>query len=321
MRRALAAATAVLLVALALVAVAPPAGAAPTVARAELSGGRLRVEGRSAVAGGTVTIASPTAGEPAVSVAADGRGEFRAEADGFRSSTCRVTVSDATGTTSAPLSGCTPTATTTALATTTTTGAPATTTTTAPSAGCTITPQPPATYHVGDLQTYFWSTTGCRSSDKPVQWSLVSGRIPPGMSGPHLQGVGSGFVTGRPTTVGTFTFTVRVTDQVGARDTETFTITVEPARPVTVTTQGFLPGRVGEFYCCGNLFADGGVPGYTWSITGGGLPPGLSLQRSPGRITGTPTAAGTFTFTVQPTDGRGVRGTPKAFELVIEPAA
>jgi hypothetical protein len=197
---------------------------------------------------------------------------------------------------------------------------PATAESAAPAAVCTITPEPAATYNVGDLQTFFWSTTGCQTSQRPVKWKLIAGTIPPGMTGPHTQGVGSGFVTGMPTTVGTFTFRVGVIDQTGARDKETFTINVEPARPIVVTTESFLPGQVGEFYCCGNLFADGGTPPYTWAITAGTLPPGLSLQVSPGRITGTPTTAGTFTFTVQPTDSTGVAGTPKEFDLVIEPA-
>jgi Putative Ig domain len=37
----------------------------------------------------------------------------------------------------------------------------------------------------------------------------------------------------------------------------------------------------------------------------GELPPGLELTESPGRITGTPTTAGTFIFTVRVTDSRG----------------
>ena len=47
------------------------------------------------------------------------------------------------------------------------------------------------------------------------------------------------------------------------------------------------------------------VPDYTWSLVSGELPPGLELTESPGRITGTPTTAGTFTFTVRVTDSRG----------------
>jgi len=294
-----------------------PAGAAPSVTRAELIDGRLRVEGRAADRS-RVTVSSATAGESTASAWADRRGSYRVEASGFVASSCRATVTDPTGSTSVTLSGCTPSA----PPSTTTTTLPPTTTTTAPQQGsCTITPTSPATYHVGDLQTFFWTTTGCRTSTQTVQWSVVSGVIPPGMSGPFTQGVSSGYVTGKPTTVGTFTFTVRVRDETGASDTETTTINVEPARPITVTTQGFLPGRVGEFYCCGNLFADGGTPGYTWAIVGGALPPGLTLNQSEDRISGTPTTAGTFTFTVQPTDSRGVVGEAKAFDLVVHPAA
>ena len=65
------------------------------------------------------------------------------------------------------------------------------------------------------------------------------------------------------------------------------------------------PATVGQFYCCGNLFADGGVPGYTWTLRSGRLPPGLRLTASPGRITGTPTTRGTFSFVVRATDTRG----------------
>jgi hypothetical protein len=47
------------------------------------------------------------------------------------------------------------------------------------------------------------------------------------------------------------------------------------------------------------------VPEYTWTLVAGELPPGLELTESPRRITGTPTTAGTFTFTVRVTDSRG----------------
>src|SRR5262249_43128674 len=56
-------------------------------------------------------------------------------------------------------------------------------------------------------------------------------------------------------------------------------------------------GGVGSNSTCGS-------PSFTWIATGGDLPPGLSLA-SNGTISGTPTAAGTYAFTVQATDQTG----------------
>lgn len=74
-------------------------------------------------------------------------------------------------------------------------------------------------------------------------------------------------------------------------------------------------GTVGVPYSSG-LIATGGVPGYTYSIIGGALPPGnpaFSLNPATGLITGTPTTAGPFNFTAQVVDSvGGVAGTQTA---------
>lgn len=64
-------------------------------------------------------------------------------------------------------------------------------------------------------------------------------------------------------------------------------------------------GTVGVPYSSA-VVASGGTPGYTFMISSGSLPPGLSLNTSTGAITGTPTAAGSFIFTVKVTDSKGV---------------
>jgi hypothetical protein len=90
--------------------------------------------------------------------------------------------------------------------------------------------------NVGTLNTWFFSTTRCRTSEKPVRFNVVAGRIPPGTT-LFTQGVGSGGITGRPTTEGLFAFRIEVQDHPGARDTESFSIRINPRRPLVITNQ------------------------------------------------------------------------------------
>jgi putative Ig domain-containing protein len=278
-----------------------PAGAsALTVTKAELRGGQLRLEGTGAAPGG-VTARSSTS--TAFARVFDPKGAFKLQASGFRADDCTVIVSDGSTPIAQPtLAGCTPVAPTPPI-----TDPP-------PSGSCVIAPGAPATFTVGDVQSYFFETTGCDTSSAPVQWALVAGRIPPGMDAPISQGQTAGEVSGRPTTEGTYTFTVQVTDSAGATDVETFTITVTGPRPVSITNPSALPPATrGQAYQV-NLAADGGLPGYAWAVTGGTLPPGLRLSAN--AIAGTPTATGTFGFTVTATDSRGATGS-RAFTLTV----
>jgi hypothetical protein len=67
--------------------------------------------------------------------------------------------------------------------------------------------------------------------------------------------------------------------------------------PSIVTTA--LPGATSGQAYQQTLAARGGVPFYDWRVTSGSLPPGLVLNRFTGAVTGTPTAAGSYTFTVE----------------------
>ena len=71
---------------------------------------------------------------------------------------------------------------------------------------------------------------------------------------------------------------------------------------VTITTATLPDGKVGEAYSQ-TLIATGTTP-ITWSIIGA-LPDGLSLNKDTGKISGTPTAAGSSTFTVKATNSAG----------------
>ncbi|HUY09271.1 MAG TPA: G1 family glutamic endopeptidase [Candidatus Dormibacteraeota bacterium] len=74
----------------------------------------------------------------------------------------------------------------------------------------------------------------------------------------------------------------------------------ESPTPVVITTDTLPTATVGSAYSTA-MSAYGGTPPYFWTISVGALPAGLSLSTG-GVISGTPTAASTFTFTVQVTD-------------------
>ncbi|MBU6214516.1 putative Ig domain-containing protein [Patescibacteria group bacterium] len=61
---------------------------------------------------------------------------------------------------------------------------------------------------------------------------------------------------------------------------------------------------VGQPYSFG-FTVNGGTAPYTWSVIAGSLPDGLTLDSSTGRISGTPTTAGPYSFTVQVQESGG----------------
>jgi len=91
------------------------------------------------------------------------------------------------------------------------------------------------------------------------------------------------------------------------------------ARPLNLTaTTGLLSnGQVGFSYSK-SLSADGGVLPYSWTVTSGSLPPGLSLNSSSGIISGEPTEDGMYSFNVQVTDSNSPQVTAsKSFSMGV----
>jgi putative Ig domain-containing protein len=81
------------------------------------------------------------------------------------------------------------------------------------------------------------------------------------------------------------------------------TIIVKPS--VKVATTCPLPAGTVQVPYMQELKANGGSGAYSWSLASPMLPPGLALQSSPGRISGIPTTAGQWTFTLCVDDGWG----------------
>jgi len=116
----------------------------------------------------------------------------------------------------------------------------------------------------------------------------------------------SGLLSGTPTVSGTFSYTVTVKDAAGNVGISNCSVTVNPPAPppLTLLCPPGTTGTVGTPYNSG-VVANGGTGGYTFALISGSLPPGLTLNTSTGAITGTPTAAGSFTFSIQVTDSSG----------------
>jgi len=146
----------------------------------------------------------------------------------------------------------------------------------------------------------------------PYTFSITSGSLPAGLtltsSSPNF------IVSGLPSAVANSQpFTVTVTDSAQPANTanQAFTLTITLGALGMVTTSPLTAGFTGTPYSQ-SLTAHGGLPPYTWSLSAGALPAGLTLS-SAGAITGIPTATTanpgpTFTLTATDSASNSVNG-------------
>jgi thermitase len=179
------------------------------------------------------------------------------------------------------------------------------------SAGIETIGNPPAALSVstaslaaGTVGVSYSKTLAATGGVSPYSWSVSAGALPAGLS---LSS--SGVISGAPTTAGSYSFTVRVTDSKSATATRNLSITVAvPVQSLAITTTSLPAATHGVAYRQ-TVTASGGATPYTWSLSSGRLPSGLSLSSSTGVIGGTPRSSGTSTFTIRVRDTRGTTAT------------
>lgn len=133
----------------------------------------------------------------------------------------------------------------------------------------------------------------------PYTWSISSGSLPAGLGlSPK-----TGLISGTPTTSGNSTFSASVTDSASPAQTRSIGLSlVVAAAPLAITSGSTLPAAKIESSYSTSIQATGGRPPYTWAVSTGTLPAGLSLASNTGVVSGTPTSSGNFSVAITAVD-------------------
>jgi len=152
----------------------------------------------------------------------------------------------------------------------------------------------------GNVGAPYNATVNATGGFQPYNWTITSGSLPPGLI--FNNNNNSVNISGTPTTVGSYLFTFQVTDNQAATASAGFAISISAGAPLSIQTTSLPGGNNGWAYST-FVKATGGSGNYTWSVISGNLPAGLSFDpNNSGNISGTPTATGTASFTVQVAD-------------------
>ncbi|XLA05876.1 putative Ig domain-containing protein [Xanthomonas campestris pv. raphani] len=147
-------------------------------------------------------------------------------------------------------------------------------------------------------QAYSASITPATGGTAPYSYALTAGALPTGV----VVDVATGGLSGTPTVAGTFNFTLTVSDSTpspSAQASRSYTLTI--AAPVIVVAPTALPAATRGTVYSQTLSASGGTAPYTYAVSAGNVPAGLTLA-SNGTLSGTATVEGSFNFTVTATD-------------------
>jgi large repetitive protein len=168
-------------------------------------------------------------------------------------------------------------------------------------------------------------TVSANSAANPVTLSLTGGAVDSvAISTPASHGTAAASgttITYTPAAgySGSDSFTYTATNTAGTSAPATVLITVlTPDLDLTPPT-GSLPGGTTGTAYSQTASASGGTAPYSYSVSAGALPTGLSLDSSTGAIFGTPTASGSFSFTLTATDANGAAGSA-SYMLAVAPA-
>jgi hypothetical protein len=155
----------------------------------------------------------------------------------------------------------------------------------------------------------------------PITWTVsAAAALPPGL---NLDP--AGVLGGSPTAPGTYDFTVQAVDSTpGSPQTTSAVMSVTVLSPLAAVFVDPLPTATVDtaYKAAVSAAPTGGVASYTWSISQGTLPAGLNIAPTTGVISGTPTATGASTFTVEVRDSslpsQGIQPATESLDLTVQ---
>ena len=164
--------------------------------------------------------------------------------------------------------------------------------------------------NTGTVGTAYSATLSGSGGTLPYTWSVGQGfplffSIDPN----------TGIISGTPTTAGTFSFPVQITDAAHNTATRTVSVTINPSPLIITTLPPIFNGTVGVAYVQ-TFRATGGTPPYAWSISSGSTGD-LTLDPATGTLQGTPQTAGTLNFTVQAIDSTKQSSPVQSYSLLV----
>ncbi|MCU1427023.1 MAG: Esterase [Actinomycetia bacterium] len=154
----------------------------------------------------------------------------------------------------------------------------------------------------GEVAVSYLEPLNVTGGSGPGVWSIVTGRLPLGLA----IDASTGSISGLPTTAEVVSFGVQMTDANDGIASQAMSIAIAPLPTIAMASP--TGARVGSPYRFAPTRTGGARP-FTWSVSGGALPRGLTLNPATGMVGGTPGRAGTSTVALRVVDHGAQRAT------------
>ncbi|MBI3422190.1 MAG: putative Ig domain-containing protein [Acidobacteria bacterium] len=159
------------------------------------------------------------------------------------------------------------------------------------------------------LNTAYNQTISATPAGGNYVYAVSSGALPAGLA----LNAATGALTGTPTAAGAYSFTLTATGFGTCTGSRTYSGVIASTCP-TITLSALPNGQPGQLYS--QVVTGSPSATYSYAVTAGSVPPGLTFIAAGGLLYGYPTAAGTYNFTITATDANNCTGA-RAYTLSI----